>query len=260
MKRLSEVCNIVGVTRRTLQEYDKINLLNPTEKNKESGYWYYDEETIEKLLLIKMFVEVGYKRETIKSILASNTVDLLEEFDQLIDMLEEKRKKIDGMINTIKIWKSVGTLPESTLLAMANLDAERIYKNKSFSSYLEAAFAQTAGYDEAENDEVKLGVVLWCNFIAIGCLMETPENAESVQAVVEEAYKSMKEITFREKNDFKAELTEADFLEFFVEYVLDLFSDPEFKKMVEDQCGEGATAYIIRAVELFAKKGTANSM
>lgn len=37
MKKLSEVCKIVGVTRRTLQEYDKIGLLKPTSKT-ESGY------------------------------------------------------------------------------------------------------------------------------------------------------------------------------------------------------------------------------
>ena len=30
MKKRSEVCKIVGVTRRTLQEYNKIGLLCPT--------------------------------------------------------------------------------------------------------------------------------------------------------------------------------------------------------------------------------------
>ena len=34
MKRLSEVCKLVGVTRRTLQEYDKVELLKPTSKRK----------------------------------------------------------------------------------------------------------------------------------------------------------------------------------------------------------------------------------
>lgn len=42
MKKLSEVCKIVGVTRRTLQEYDKIYLLHPSAKT-EAGYWLYDE-------------------------------------------------------------------------------------------------------------------------------------------------------------------------------------------------------------------------
>ena len=32
MKRLSEVCKIVGVTRRTLQEYDKVGLLHRSGK------------------------------------------------------------------------------------------------------------------------------------------------------------------------------------------------------------------------------------
>ena len=58
MKKLSEVCKIVGVTRRTLQEYDKIGLLKPTSKT-ESGYWLYDDTAIQTLILIQIFVEGG---------------------------------------------------------------------------------------------------------------------------------------------------------------------------------------------------------
>ena len=49
MKRLSEVCKLVGVTRRTLQEYDKVELLKPTSKT-EAGYWLYDEAAIQRLI------------------------------------------------------------------------------------------------------------------------------------------------------------------------------------------------------------------
>ena len=67
MKRLSEVCKIVGVTRRTLQEYDKVGLLKPTSTT-EGGYWLYDDAAIQKLILIQIFVEVGYERKTIKAL------------------------------------------------------------------------------------------------------------------------------------------------------------------------------------------------
>ena len=68
MKRLSEVCKLVGVTRRTLQEYDKVELLKPTSKT-EAGYWLYDEAAIQRLMLIQIFVEADYERKNHKSTL-----------------------------------------------------------------------------------------------------------------------------------------------------------------------------------------------
>lgn len=117
MKKLSEVCKIVGVTRRTLQEYDKVGLLKQTSITA-GGYWLYDDAAIQKLLLIRIFVEVGYEHKTIKTLLESPTLDMLEEFDRLVDTLEKKHKRIDGMINTIKNLKLTAKLPESTLHAI----------------------------------------------------------------------------------------------------------------------------------------------
>ena len=68
MKKLSEVCKTVGVTRRTLQEYDKIGLFSPTSKT-DNGYWLYDDDAIKKLVLIQVFIEAGYERKKIKAIL-----------------------------------------------------------------------------------------------------------------------------------------------------------------------------------------------
>ena len=45
MLKLSEVCQTVGVTRRTLQAYAKIGLLEPTKKTI-GGYWYNDDDAV----------------------------------------------------------------------------------------------------------------------------------------------------------------------------------------------------------------------
>ena len=82
----------------------------------------------------------------------SPTLDMLEEFDCLIDTLEKKRKRIDGMINTIKNLKLTAKLPESTLRAMGNMDVTRIYKDKSFASYLEDSIVNAAEYTEVDSD------------------------------------------------------------------------------------------------------------
>ena len=46
-KTLREVCNMVGVTRRAIQGYEKIGFVASAGKNK-YGYLLYDEEAIEK--------------------------------------------------------------------------------------------------------------------------------------------------------------------------------------------------------------------
>lgn len=250
MKRLSEVCKIVGVTRRTLQEYDKVGLLKPTSTT-EAGYWLYDDAAIQKLILIQIFVEVGYERKTIKALLESPTLDMLQEFDRLIDTLEKKRKRIDGMINTIKTLKLTAKLPESTLRAMGNMDVTRIYRDKSFASYLEDSITNAAEYTEADSAEAELYMPFWYNLVAIGCLMGRPEDSAQVQAAVEQSYRDMIEMAKEDENDSDEDLTDAELAEAFWEGIHEMVNDPELLQMVELQCGEGAAAYIIRAVQVF---------
>lgn len=251
MKRLSEVCKIVGVTRRTLQEYDKVGLLKPTSTT-EGGYWLYDDAAIQKLILIQIFVEVGYERKTIKALLESPILDMLEEFDGLIDTLEKKRKSIDGMINTIQNLKLTAKLPESTLRAMGNMDVTRIYKDKSFTSYLEDSIVNAAEYTEVDSAEAELYMPFWYNLVAIGCLMGMPEDSAQVQAAVEQSYKDMIEMAKEDEDDSDEDLTDAELAEAFLVGIQEMVNDPELLQMVELQCGEGAAAYIIRAVQVFS--------
>lgn len=116
MTKLSEVCKLVGVTRRTLQEYanPKVDLLQPTQKT-EAGYWMYDDAAVQRLVLIQIFVEAGYERKKIKAILDSDDFDLESEFEKITDILKAKRKQIDGMINTMETIKMSFKLPLSSV-------------------------------------------------------------------------------------------------------------------------------------------------
>lgn len=258
MKKLSEVCKIVGVTRRTLQEYDKIGLLKPTSKT-ESGYWLYDDTAIQALFAIQVFVECGYKRKAIKSLFASNTLDVIDELDHLIETLEEKRKRIDGMINTIRILEIVMKLPESTLLAIGNFCLNCFYKDKSFSFCLEDSIVQSAEYSEADNEETQLYMPFVYNLIAIGCFLGTPTDEKEVQITVEQAYKSMMKIVMAEKDDSDEELIDEKLAEASLERIQDVLSNPELKQMIDHQFGNGATEYIVRAVQLFSSKKITDS-
>ena len=61
MMTVNEVGKLTGVSVRTLQYYDKIGLLHPTEYT-QAGYRLYDDTALEKLQQILLFRELGCSR------------------------------------------------------------------------------------------------------------------------------------------------------------------------------------------------------
>ena len=88
------------------------------------------------------------------------------------------------------------------------------------------------------------------NLVAIGCLMGMPENSVQVQTAVEQSYKDMVEIS--KEDDSDENLTDAELTDIFLEVIQEMINDPEILQILELQCGEGAAAYIIRAVQAFS--------
>ena len=61
MMTVNEVGKLTGVSIRTLQYYDKIGLLHPTEYT-QAGYRLYNDTALEKLQQILLFRELGFSR------------------------------------------------------------------------------------------------------------------------------------------------------------------------------------------------------
>ena len=60
MRTTSQVAKLTGISVRTLQYYDEINLLNPSQLTS-SGYRLYDDEDLKKLQQILFFKELDFK-------------------------------------------------------------------------------------------------------------------------------------------------------------------------------------------------------
>ncbi len=70
MKSVNEVSKLSGVSRRTLQYYDEIGLLPPSEVKK-SGYRQYDDESLRRLWNILFYKELGLSLDDIRLLLES---------------------------------------------------------------------------------------------------------------------------------------------------------------------------------------------
>ena len=67
---LREVCKIVGVTRRAIQGYEKIGMVQSTGKNK-YGYLLYDDVAVNKIRTIKKYRDMGFSVKEVKEYLES---------------------------------------------------------------------------------------------------------------------------------------------------------------------------------------------
>ncbi len=95
---LREVCNMVGVTRRAVQCYEKEELVTSTGKNK-YGYLLYDEESVKRIREVKMYQDFEFTLKEIKILLVASDAEYV---DMLGKKLTDMRKKLSELQVTVK--------------------------------------------------------------------------------------------------------------------------------------------------------------
>ena len=255
MKKLSEVSKITGASRRALQEYDRLKLVSPSGKT-DAGYWLYDDAAIQRILFIQMFAEVGYERKKIKQILDSPDFDIAKELNNAVEALEEKRKKLGGMINMAKTWQVAAKLPTSTLVAMGHADITQIYQNSSFSNELKKSIDEASKYTEEELKEAEKYSPFFYHLLAIGCMHKHDVRVKLVQNCVHEFYRFFINMIEEDEDEKLSEedIYDEEFIDGFIEVMRDqILIDSELAELIEKQCGENSVEYIIKALEVFKK-------
>ena len=100
MMTVKQVATLTGVSVRTLQFYDEIGLLKPTEITA-SGYRHYDEQALETLQQILFFKELDFTLKEIKAILANPQFDKTAALAKQRELLTCKRDRLDGLLNLL---------------------------------------------------------------------------------------------------------------------------------------------------------------
>ena len=100
MRTISQVAELTGISTRTLQYYDEIGLLKPSELTG-SGYRLYDDEALQKLQQILFFKELGFKLKEIKEILQKPDFDRIKAFKRQKELLLLKRNRTDRLIQLL---------------------------------------------------------------------------------------------------------------------------------------------------------------
>lgn len=254
MKKMSEVCKITGFSRQILQRFDQYGLVkHSAEKGK---YWYYDEDAINKLFLVRIFDEAGYDRKDTKKVLDSPKIDMLQEFDILIDTLTQKQKRINGMIQALKMFKSIKDLPKSTFQGIMKLDISNFYQNQSFHQMLDDMI-RTVSESNDPGDEQFLSRILffYTSLIAIASDHSRSVENEDVQSAVRDTYNALSTLIDSEEDEaeiFKdVELSAAEEADWFLECITDFLKDLELCNTLDTQCGKGSSDYILQAIRFY---------
>ena len=95
---VKQVSELTGVSVRTLQYYDDIGLLSPSERT-EAGYRLYEEEQLATLQEILLFRELEFPLKDIIAIMDSPDFDRSKALEQQIELLRLKKEHIENLMN-----------------------------------------------------------------------------------------------------------------------------------------------------------------
>ncbi len=100
MKSVSQVRKLTGVSARTLQYYDEIGLLKPSELTL-AGYRLYNDEALQKLQQILFFKELGFKLKEIHEFISEPQFDKIAAYKKQKELLLLKRNRTDRLIQLL---------------------------------------------------------------------------------------------------------------------------------------------------------------
>lgn len=97
MMTVKQVSSLTGVSVRTLQFYDEIDLLKPTQTT-EAGYRLYDDQALEKLQQILFFKELAFTLREIKAIMENPRFDQAAAYQKQRELIQIKRDRLDALL------------------------------------------------------------------------------------------------------------------------------------------------------------------
>ncbi|MEY9970622.1 DNA-binding transcriptional MerR regulator [Lysinibacillus sp. RC46] len=100
MKTIKEISNLTGVSVRTLQYYDIIDLLKPSNYTL-SGYRQYDSVALIKLQQILFYKELGFSLNEIKLLLNDPTSDYQTKLSRQRTLMLQKKEGLESIISLI---------------------------------------------------------------------------------------------------------------------------------------------------------------
>ena len=241
MMTVKQVSDMAGVSIRTLQYYDKIGLLSPTELT-DAGYRLYDDAALERLQQILLFRELEFPLKEIKAILDSPDFDRKKALEQQIELLELKKQHIENLINFAREVKVIGVkavnftaFDKSKLDEYAKRAREEWGNTEAYKEYTEKSKDTTPEKNKQLMEEF---MVL---FVEFGTMRNESPESEKVQAHVKKLQDFITEHFYNCTNEILAGLGKM------------YAGGGEFTENIDNAGGKGTAEFTAKAIEFYVK-------
>ena len=241
MMTVNEVSKLTGVSIRTLQYYDTIGLLPPTEYT-EAGYRLYDDTAMERLQQILLFRELEFPLKEIRRIIDSPDFNRNKALEQQMKLLTMKKEHLEGLISFARKIKETGV----------NKMDFQVFNTTKMDEYTKKAkeqWGQTAEYKEYEEKTSKQSLEaqkqalqnFMLIFVEFGKMMDKKPEDSDVQLKVKEFQDYITDHFYKCSNEILKGLGEM--------YV----SGGEFTENIDKAAGDGTAVFMAKAIDIYCK-------
>ena len=241
MMTVNEVSKLTGVSIRTLQYYDTIGLLPPTEYT-EAGYRLYDDTAMERLQQILLFRELEFPLKEIRRIIDSPDLNRNKALEQQMKLLTMKKEHLEGLISFARKIKETGV----------NKMDFQVFNTTKMDEYTKKAkeqWGQTAEYKEYEEKTSKQSLEaqkqalqnFMLIFVEFGKMMDKKPEDSDVQLKVKEFQDYITDHFYKCSNEILKGLGEM--------YV----SGGEFTENIDKAAGDGTAVFVAKAIDIYCK-------
>ena len=241
MMTVQKVSQLTGVSIRTLQYYDRIGLLHPTEYS-DAGYRLYDDAALETLQQILLFRELEFPLKDIRKIIESPDFDRGKALEQQIELLTLKKEHIENLIDLARGIQLLG-------VRHLKFDAFDTKKIDEYAAQAKASWGNTPAYKEFEEKskgrtkeqdrDISLGMMNI--FAEFGAIRTTDPASEEAQALVKKLQDYITENFYTCTDEILNGLGK-------------MYSGGgEFTKNIDNYGGEGTAEFAHQAIEIYCK-------
>ena len=242
MMIVNEVSKLTGVSIRTLQYYDTIGLLKPSEYT-ESGYRLYDDTVLERLQQILLFKELEFSLKEIKEIMDAPNFDREKALEQQIELLTLKKEHLENLIDFARGIKTIGVKK----MDFTVFDTKKI---DEYSKRAKEQWGETSEYRECEEkvknmtdvqqkDVINSFMMIFAEF---GKLKDQDAASDRVQLQVKKLQDFISEHYYKCSKEILSGLGKM--------YV----SDGEFTENIDRYGGEGTAEFTAKAIDIYCQK------
>ncbi|WP_394915875.1 MerR family transcriptional regulator [uncultured Robinsoniella sp.] len=288
MRTISQIAKLTGVSIRTLQYYDEIGLLKPSEVTL-SGYRLYDDEALERLQQILFFKEMDFKLREIKEFVEEPGFDKIEAYKKQKKLLCLKRSRLDKLIELLeKLEKGEQCMSFKEFDLSEYIGAlEQFKKEKTEEAikYWGSVDKFNEFIQKVKDDQETLAPIAIKQFGSVEKYTEAMKyNLEHFQELMEqiEDIGGQKDDILKKNEDLHVKLTldlskdptsdeiqdiihelmdlseetgiDVDMGEGYWDMVIDIYTGETGRKVMDEKYGEGASEFMAKALHYYIHK------